>query len=196
MVVLEPSKGRLTNTYQTGGLRLSYNVIHLWDEEPGPLMADFGLSPLAVLALRTGEESAAARVKAVLDRINTIDGPERRRQLTLDAASLATIVLDRLTLSELLRRYPVMPLYVEEMPFYQEALEQGRERGLKQGLEQGLEQGEVRALTRILQHRFAGLAATDRDRIAELDLTNLDRLAELAFEFRTVEDLRHWLDTP
>lgn len=47
--MLEPSNGRLSNTFNIGRLRLAYNVIHLWDEAPGPLLADLGLSPLAVL---------------------------------------------------------------------------------------------------------------------------------------------------
>ena len=193
VIVLEPSNGRLSNTYNTGGARLTYNVIHLWDEPPGPLLADLGLSPLAVLAHRTTQETAIDRVTAVLDRINTVAEPERRRQLALDAFSFGTIILDRPTLIELLRRYPAMPLYAEEMPLYQEGLERGLEQGLERGLEQGLERGEARALSRILQRRFPLLAAADTEHIATLDRTRLDRLAELALEFATLEDLREWL---
>jgi hypothetical protein len=114
VVVLEPGKGRLPGTYRTGRLQLDYHVIHLWDEPPDRLMADPGLSPLAVLAHRKSGETALSRVEEMLERVTAVDDPERRRQLTADAATFATIALDSTTLFELLKRYTAMPLYVEE----------------------------------------------------------------------------------
>jgi predicted transposase YdaD len=100
-----------------------------------------------------------------------------------------------------------MPLYVEEMPFYEEALEkgvsrglqrgreEGREQGRAQGREQGREQGEAHALARILGLRFPEFGAPESDRINVLDRVGLDRLTELALSFDTITELRSWLDT-
>jgi flagellar biosynthesis/type III secretory pathway protein FliH len=104
-----------------------------------------------------------------------------------------------------------MPLYVEEMPFYEEAVErglqrgldqglqrgldQGLQRGLDQGLQRGLDQGEALTLIRILQKRLAGFSDVEVDRINGLDRAALDRLTDVVMDLNTVEELRDWLQT-
>jgi hypothetical protein len=102
VIVLEGSS-RLPGVFEVGRLRLAYNVIHLCDEPVDRLMQDPSLSPLAVLAHRTAQETAVSRLSDVLDHINTIADPERRRQLSVDAANFANIILDSSTILELLR---------------------------------------------------------------------------------------------
>jgi predicted transposase YdaD len=141
----------------------------------------------------THRRSPENRLIAVFDRIKTVRDPERRRQLVAEAAVFANINLDRPTILELLRRYPTMPLYIEEMPFYEDILERGLEQGLEQGREQGREQGEAHVLARILQLRLPEFGDPERASIASLNSGGLDRLTELALTFKTITELRAFL---
>ena len=197
VIVLERSKGRLPGTYQSGGMKLDYNVIHLWDADPGPLLADPNLSPLAVLASLARNESPLVRVTNVLDRIEAIADSELRRQLIADTETYGRLVLDRPTMKQLLRRYPIMPIYVEEHPLYQDGLEQGRIEGREEGRQTGREEGRqeaVRMLTRILQQQLPDLGAVDIERVNSLDRQRLELLSELAFGVPSVDALRAWFD--
>ncbi len=86
-----------------------------------------------------------------------------------------------------------MPLYVEEMPFYEEAIEKGISRGREEGRQEGREEGEAHTLVRILRLRFPEFGAPESDQIGVLDRRGLDRLTELALTFETITELRTWL---
>lgn len=100
-------------------------------------------------------------------------------------------------MTQLLRRYPIMPIYVEEHPLYQDGLEQGRIEGREEGRQTGREEGRreaVRMLTRILQQQLPDLGAVDIERVNSLDWQRLELLSELAFDVPSVDALRAWFD--
>ncbi|GIU83182.1 MAG: DUF4351 domain-containing protein [Acidobacteria bacterium] len=87
----------------------------------------------------------------------------------------------------------------EQSPLYQkivqEAIQQGVQQGIEKGIEQGIEQGEQRLLIKQLTALFGELDAELLERIDTLTLEQIEQMAEAIFQFRSLEDVRKWIES-
>jgi hypothetical protein len=76
----------IADRFRAARTRHAFRVVRLWDVDPGPLLADEALLPLATLARA---EDRAAVLSAVAARVRTIESPVRRREIGALAQLLA-----------------------------------------------------------------------------------------------------------
>ena len=185
VIVLAQGGGRLGDRFELGGLRLDYNVVHLWETPAQPLLDDPFLCPLATLAELTGGRDRTSRFEDVLTRIAAVTDAELREELAMQAATLAGVHVDRSTLTALLRRILAMPIDLHEHPFYQEGLEEGREGGR--------EEGAASTLVRLLRRRFPTFDDQDAGLLRSLPAPRLDELTDRLLDLADLDELRTWM---
>jgi hypothetical protein len=117
-----------------------FQVHYLRQAPVGPLLADIGLAPFAVLADLPDDDHRARTLRAALERIAAVSDRRTRETLAWATASLATLCLTTDTITTTWEEI-AMPF-----PSFAQALHE-------QGLEQGLEQGR-KILGSMLRQRF------------------------------------------
>ncbi|KYG89115.1 hypothetical protein A0U40_13915 [[Bacillus] sp. KCTC 13219] len=81
----------------------------------------------------------------------------------------------------------------------QEAMEKGIEIGREEGMEIGKEEGATNALFKIalslLKDRFAPISIELEERLRQLNSADLQMLIRNSFEFESIEDVEHYLQS-
>jgi hypothetical protein len=169
----------------------SWNVIAIRDLDPVLLLQSPTTAAIAALARGSAAERTAILVAAA-ELITAHTDPDRRDLLLGAAATLASIVLPRRTITSALKE-AAMPVPVRDTPLGRELYQEGRKEGRTEGRQEGRQEGEQQAVLRMtavmLRRRFsadearitavaARLAALpDDDRIALiLGASSLDDL--------------------
>jgi predicted transposase YdaD len=159
VVVVNPRGGRLTGSFQSGRLTLSYTAHHLWEMPASDLLRLDGLYPVAVVGKTDDRE------QVFVDIVQRARGESRFHadRVLKNAVTFANLYLDAHTIKSLLRRTD-MPLDLRELPMVQDALREGREVGVELGREQGREQGReevsaarLRDLVEVTSEKFGPL---------------------------------------
>jgi len=68
------------------------------------------------------------------------------------------------------------------------------EQGIKQGRQEGRQEGELAVLLRQLNRRFGKVGVRLQARLRKLPIERLEAMAEALLDFKTVDDLKQWLD--
>jgi len=77
---------------------------------------------------------------------------------------------------------------------FQEIRDEYLQEGMVQGIQLGKQEGEVNLVMRLIKRKFG---APDRElttKIANLPLEQLENLGEELLDFKTIDDLTHWLE--
>jgi len=202
---LRPTRSPLARIDQLaiGRTRHHFTSLRLWEQDPGPLLADPALLPLAVLA-RPPVPAPEQLLSQVRLRLQTIADPDQRRRTTSGCQLLAGLTFSQ----DVIQRLLAMSI-LEDSSVYQYivqkgmeegrtiGLQLGRQQGLEQGIEQGLEQGRQQEasalLLRQLERRCGPLQPGLRHTISTLPLERLEELGDAVLDFQGPADLEHWL---
>ena len=102
-----------------------YRVVRLWEQDPSLLLASPALLPLAVLAQT---DNPATLLEQVAARIDMIEEPEQRRNISACTEVLASLKFEKNLIQQFLKEE-----LMRESVIYQEILQQGVQQGLRQG---------------------------------------------------------------
>lgn len=168
-----PVPARYTDV-DDGQLGCTWQVVRISDLDPHSLLATPTTAAIAALANGTEAERAAVLVAAA-ELISTHTDPDRRNVLLGAAATLASIVLPRRTISTALKE-AAMPVPVRDTPLGRELYDEGRQEGRQEGDRQAV----LRLTRSMLRSRFD----TDHTRIESaaarlVALTDDERVARI-----------------
>ena len=80
---------------------------------------------------------------------------------------------------------------MQESPFYEHVLQQGKAEGIEQGIEQGILKGKREAVLRLLHSQFQNVPESILQRITAIDsISALDRLFDQAMTAKSLDDLQ------
>jgi predicted transposase YdaD len=177
LVLLGP--GQDAGSWTRPDLIYRYRVWRLQDMDPGPLLAEPTLAPLAVLARSDGMPRAELYRQALVTAGRSLPA-KRATRLREASAVLATLYLDQETIEQIWT--DVMTAKLDDFPFASAFIEKGREQGLEQGLEQGRREG----IARVLAVRFGDDARIEATAAA---LARRDDGYDLASTVPSLDDL-------
>lgn len=160
--------------YTDTNTRHRYRVIRLWEQDPGPFLANFALLPLAPL---TRTDSPQALLQQVAARVARIEEETQRRNISGCTQILAGLRFEKDVIRQLFRED-----IMKESVIYQDIIQEGMQRG------------EVAMLQRQIARRFGAVAADVQEQIQALSISQLEELAEALLDFSTADDLTAWLD--
>lgn len=75
-----------------------------------------------------------------------------------------------------------------------EAQTVGRAEGHAEGRAEGLVEGEIKVLTKLLERKFGSLPGELKNALHKLNIDESDALAMDLLDFKTIDDLRNWLN--
>ncbi len=160
--------------FELPGTRHEFRVIRLWEVPYQPLLDSPGLFPFAVLSQETNREmvlgEVAKRIEAIGDRTN-------KNNIAASTAILAGLVLNKDTVSKLLRED-----IMKESVVYQDILSKGEQKEA------------IKLILRQLGRRFGELAPNLVSQVRGLSVEQLEELGEALLDFQTEEDLKTWLN--
>jgi hypothetical protein len=191
VLVLNPHGGRLSGSYERGGLSLHYFAHHLWDLASDVLLTHPTLYPLAVLGHADSEDQRADVLELAISHANLISGTPEERARTIDiVATLAAIHLPPGRINAILERTSTMTTSLYEI--YEDAVkDRYLEQGLEKGLEQGLEQGRD-ALLAVVKS-LHGQPSDSLVAAVKSSTLPLDRLAQLVLNAKDSTELEELL---
>jgi hypothetical protein len=105
-----------------------------------------------------------------------------KRNTTIDLLTFAGRAFDDATISEFLRRHPMLDSYFKESAWYKMVQTQGREEGRVEGKEEGL----MEAVRAILARRFPTLADATREQVESIN--DPDQLREIVVQLSMATD--------
>jgi predicted transposase YdaD len=201
---------RIPDHFAEGGVRVSYRVIRLWEEDPQVILDSglTGLLPLLPLMAGSSADLLEESLSALEERL---ESSEERTSLMKVAALLASIRTKPNIIRSILRGRAMVNL-MEETPLGRELLAEraerllqenierearireadqaGREAGLKAGQAEGLRQ----AVMRFIAHRFGTVPEDIRQQLQSIVETDrLGRLLDAAYDTADLEDYRRQL---
>ncbi len=176
MIYLRQTGSALVNqeVFELPGTRHEFRVIRLWEVPYQPLLDSPGLFPFAVLSQESNREMVLGEVAR---RIETIGDHTNKNNIAASTAILAGLVLNKNTVSKLLRED-----IMKEPVVYQDILSKGEQ---KQAIKLILPQ---------LNRRFRELAPNIISQVRGLSVEQLEELGEALLDFQTEKDLEKWLN--
>ena len=193
LVMLKQTEAEVPEEFRAAQTWHRYQVVRMWEQEPGPLLQAEALLPLAVLAQG---ESPARLLEQVAERVSKIEPQERRRELSSCAQVLAGLRYEKGLIQRIFKEG-----VMKESVIYQEIVEEGRQEGLRQGIQEGLQQGiqqgiqqERGLILRLLNRRVGPLDAATQERLKSLSISQWEALGEALLDFAVPADLTRWLD--
>jgi predicted transposase YdaD len=178
LVVLKKSSEKIPDRYEDERTIHIYDVVRLWEQDPTELLKHEGLLPLATLCRA---ESGEKLLRDVAAKINRIKSRERRRETLSWSRMMAGLRYDINLITRILKESDML----EESVIYQDIFKKGERRGL--------EQGERKLAMRLLERRFGKLSQTIQRQIEQLSVEQLEELVDALLDFKSKEDLIHWL---
>ncbi len=149
-------------------LTFHYRVVKLWEEpvEDWLNAGMVGLLPFVPLLKGATPDSLDQAVERIIQQ--QPESPERGTTIDL-LLMFAGRTFGKATISEFVRRHPMLDEYFKESAWYQIVEERAREEGEQKGREEGKEEGKEEALLEavraILERRFPSLADTTRAQV-------------------------------
>jgi predicted transposase YdaD len=212
LVLLENTAAarRIPDHFAEGGVRVSYRVIRLWEEDPQTIL-DSGLTGLLPLLPLMAGSSADLLEESLSVLEQRLESSEERTNLMKVAALLASIRTKPNIIRSILRGRAMVNL-MEETPLGRELLAERAERlrqenaeyeawlaerearGREEGLEAGRRLQAVELTLRQLQNRLKVLPPSITEQVSQLSLTKLDELSLALLDFSNVLDLQTWLE--
>lgn len=154
-----------------------YQIIRMWEQDPGLFLGNLALLPLAPL---TRTDSAQVLLSQIAQEIAKIPDIETRRNPGYTEI-LAGLKFDKDLIRQLLSED-----IMQESVIYQDILQKGEKKG---------EQKEaLRFLNRQLNRRFGEIDSSIIERIRVLSTEQLEVLGEEFLDFAHVSDLVAWLE--
>lgn len=185
VIALAETTALIPDEFRVGDTWHRYHVVRMWEQDAAPLLAHPGLWPLAVLAHTAQPEQLLIEIA---DKVSTMADQSQRNELTAAAGILAGLRFDRELVHHIFRREIMMQSVI-----YREIWEEGEQIGEQRGMQIGEQHGRVAVIQRQLTRRFGPLPAEMAAQLAVLSLPALDQLADTLLDFKSVDDLRHWL---
>ena len=161
--------------------RHGYQVMRLWEQDPGLLLSSPGLLPLATLSQTN---SPATLLQQIADRIAIIDEPNQQADLLACTQVIAGLRFEKNLIRQLFRRE-----IMRESVIYQEILEEG----ILEGRKQGQQREAMSFITRQLTRRIGAIAPEMLEQIQALSIEELENLGEALLDFSEAADLANWL---
>ena len=175
VIYLRQTGSALVNqeVFELPGTRHEFRVIRLWEVPYQPLLDSPGLFPFAVLSIETNREmvlgEVARRIEEIGDRTN-------KNNIAASTAILAGLVLNKNTVSKLLRED-----IMKESVVYQDILSKGEQKEA------------IKLILRLLNRRLGELAPNIISQVRGLSVEQLEELGEALLDFQTEKDLEKWL---
>jgi predicted transposase YdaD len=76
----------------------------------------------------------------------------------------------------------------------QEGIQLGKQEGIQLGKQEGRREGEFNLVMRQIKRKFGEIDRELTTTISNLSLEQLENLGEELLDFKTIDDLNHWLD--
>jgi predicted transposase YdaD len=164
-------------------------VIRLWEQPTAPFLERPGLWPYAAL---TKTSDRLDVLQQVARKINTLQNRRQQANLSAISAVIAGLSLEKDVVQRILRRE-----LMQESSMYQELQAWARADAVKElqqvRLEERLE-AERSLILRLLTEQVGELSPEIRQQFEALPLAQLENLGIALLRFRSLEDLRSWLD--
>lgn len=119
-----------------------------------------------------------ARMQLISGFVDTYLKLSREEERTFQAGVQATAKKERKKVMEIVTSW----------------MKQGIQQGLQQGRQEGRQEGEFAVLLRLLNRRFGKVGVRLQSRIRKLPIDRLEAMAEALLDFKTVDDLKQWLN--
>jgi len=177
VIVLTETNAHIPDEFHVGDTWHRYRVIMMCEQDPEALLAHDGLLPLALLARSSQPEEL---LRKVADRVQNIQEPGLRSDLTAAAFILGGLRFDQTLLRGLFREEIMI-----QSSTYRDLVERSEARGIRLG--------ELALLQEMLLHRYGPLPAAVQEAIAVLDAESLLQLSKAQFDFKSIDDLHAWL---
>jgi predicted transposase YdaD len=182
---------RIPDHFAQGGVRVSYRVIRLWEEDPQAILDSglTGLLPLLPLMAGSSTNLLEESLTALEERL---ESSEERTSLMKAAALLASLRTKPNVILSILRDRAMLNL-LEDTPLGQQLLAEREARGREAAREEG-RRHVVELTLRQLQSRLKALPSSITERVSQLSLSKLDELSLALLDFSNVSDLQTWLE--
>ena len=174
---------------ERGGVEFTYNVIRMYELE-GEAFLDpesLGLLPFTALMKPPADLTAEAWIERCVQTTQQASVDKETRGTLLFALSLFGSLVHPLELFQ----NPITEALMQESPFYEHVLQQGKAEGIEQGIEQGILKGKREAVLRLLHSQFQNVPESILQRITAIDsISALDRLFDQAMTAKSLDDLQ------
>ena len=182
---------------ERGGVEFTYNVIRVYELE-GEAFLDpeaLGLLPFTALMKPPADLTAAAWIERCVQTTQQTSVDNQTRGTLLFALSLFGSLVHPLELFQ----NPITEALMQESPFYERVLQQGKAEGIEQGKAEGIAQGKAegllegkrQAVLRLLHSQFQNVPESLLERITALEsISALDTLFDQAMTAESLDDLQ------
>jgi predicted transposase YdaD len=185
VVIFPNEKVDKGNMFHYGDLKPRLQKIYLINSLP-ETTADTSLNLLKMIISKNEQ-----RVIDIARKLIEIE-PDLAQQSLL-YTFVETIILYRcpdLTRKEIETMIHFPKVNIKHTPLYQEALAEG----IAEGIDQGEYKKSLQLTFKLLIHRFGKLKRAQESQIKSLSKQKLDNLIEALLDFKTSNDLAHWLE--
>ena len=177
---------------QRGGVWFQYNVIRIY-ELAGEAFLDpeaVGLLPFTALMKPPDDMTSQAWVEKCIETTQAADVSREMRATLLFALSL----FGSLAHPKDYFQDPLLEAIMQESPFYEHVIQQGKEQGIIEGKEQGARQTSIENTLAVLKARFPN---TDVDAIREIleEITDINQLMQVSINASLAASLRDFQET-
>ncbi len=194
LVLIEDSAAarRVPSVFAEGNVRVSFRVLRLWEQDPGPILAAGPAALVPLVPLMAGRPEALLALS--LDALESqVQSSQERKELLGIAALLASIRTDADVVVGLLRSRAMLNL-LEDTPLGQLLLAEREARGRAEGEARGRAEGLRQALMRQLQRRFGNMPEDIVQRLLDIhDTERMTTLVDAAIDAQDIQAFRQQL---